>query len=88
MLTKIKWFIKGFSMSSSLMGLVVIVELVKENSSLRDELDEIKRPLYAKKAYSKTNCTKGKPVEKQNPKYPIGFGIPNVDISNGDVDDD
>ena len=48
-------------MSSSLMGLVAIVALVKENSSLRDELDEIKRPSYAKKAYSKTNCAKGKP---------------------------
>lgn len=87
MLMKIKWFIKGFAMSSSIMGLVAIVALAKENSSLRDELDENKRPSYAKKAYSKTNCAKGKPVEKQTPKYPVGFGIPDTDISNGDADD-
>lgn len=80
MFTKIKWFLKGFSVSSHLIELLIIVALVKENMDIKDELDGIKRPPYLKKSFSK--CAKGKPVEKQHPKYPIGFCIPDTDISD------
>lgn len=85
MFTRIKWFIKGFGVSSRLIELLIIVALVKENVGLKDELDEIKRPPYSKKSFSK--CAKGKPVEKKKPKYPIGFCIPDTDISDDDTND-
>lgn len=81
MLTKIKWFAKGFYACSNLMMAGLVWALSEKTIRLEKEIEELNNPTYYRKKHC-SKCSKGGHVPPANPKYPIGFAPSNTNTDS------